>query len=60
MNNILATSFIKEEIKQALFQMFPTKAPGPNGFLTLFYHNYVLEYFKTSIVEFCLQVLNDC
>jgi len=31
MNESLMAPFEKDEIKRALFQMFSTKAPGPNG-----------------------------
>jgi len=31
MNESLVAPFDKDEIKRVLFQMFPTKAPGPGG-----------------------------
>lgn len=36
MNELLVAPFSKEEIKTMLFQMFPMKAPGPDGFLEHF------------------------
>ena len=37
MNMILLREFMAEEIKTALFQMFPTKAHGPNGYPAHFF-----------------------
>ena len=31
MNDQLLAPFTEKEVKEALFQMFPTKAPGPDG-----------------------------
>jgi hypothetical protein len=38
MNHFLCAPFDEKEIKNALFQMFPTKSPGPDGFPTHFFH----------------------
>lgn len=40
MNSLLMSPFGKEEVKEALFQMFPTKAPGPDGFPTHFFQRH--------------------
>jgi hypothetical protein len=37
MNDTLTTDFTEEDVKKALFQMFPTKAPGPDGFPAHFF-----------------------
>lgn len=37
MNDCLLKQFTANEIKVALFQMFPTKAPGPDGFPAHFF-----------------------
>jgi len=39
MNNFLCAPFDEKEIKNALFQMFPTKLPGPNGFPAHFFQS---------------------
>jgi hypothetical protein len=40
MNKALTASYTIEEVKTALFQMFPTKTPGPDGFLAYFFQRH--------------------
>lgn len=40
MNRILTREFQAWEIDNALKQMAPLKAPGPDGIPPLFYHNF--------------------
>jgi hypothetical protein len=37
MNEMLGAPFTDEEVKIALFQMYPLKAPGPDGYLAQFF-----------------------
>jgi hypothetical protein len=47
MNVSLCADYINDKIK--LFQMGPTKAPGPDGFPTLFYQTH-WEFLKKRFV----------
>lgn len=40
MNQALCASYTSEEFCVALFQMYPTKSPGPDGMPPLFYQHY--------------------
>ena len=62
MQQELTCDFIAEEIKDALFQMGPTKAPRPDGMNALFFQkfwhvvggsviNAVLDYFNSSVMD---------
>ena len=61
MLNILSNDFDAEEVKRAIFQMGPTKAPGPDGMNALFYQKFwhiigndvtcaVLDFLNTGIL----------
>jgi len=40
MNNQLLAEFRQSEVKDTLFQMFPTKAPGPDGYPAHFFQRH--------------------
>ncbi|KAM5579239.1 hypothetical protein ABKV19_009163, partial [Rosa sericea] len=40
MNDQLCTTYTKEEVRFALFQMYPTKSPGPDGMPPIFFQHY--------------------
>lgn len=58
MNDYLDSSFSDEEIKRAVFDIGPSKAPGPDGFPSSFYHH-AWEFIDTDIYKAAKRVLND-
>jgi hypothetical protein len=57
MNRFLCAPFDESEVKNALYQMFPTKASGLDGFSTYFFqHNW--DVCGDDITRIVLRVLN--
>lgn len=55
MNQLLLAPFSELEVKEALFQMFPTKAPGPDGFPAHFFqHNWDLCGAEVTAIVLCI------
>lgn len=57
MRTEMAQDFIVEEIKVALNQMHPIKAPGPNEMSPLFYQRY-WNIIGSSVTQALLKALN--
>lgn len=57
MVDYLESPYTEDEVQKALFQMFPTKAPCPDGFPALFYQHY-WTVIKGITVRYCLEILN--
>lgn len=57
MNNFLDSPFTREDVKKALFDLHPSKAPGPDGFTALFYQN-AWETIGDQVAKAALDVLN--
>ena len=58
MQEVLSSDFSVEEIKAALFQMGPTKAPKPVGMNALFYQNF-WHVVSNNVVNVVLDFLNS-
>ena len=58
MNDQLIQPFTKEEIVEALIQMCPTKAPGPDGLPATFYQKH-WNSVSRGVVNTCLHILNE-
>lgn len=57
MNQILEADYMQEEVKVDLFQMFPTKAPGPDGFPAHFFQRH-WEVCGTEVTYIFLRIIN--
>ncbi|KAI9169068.1 hypothetical protein LWI28_006417 [Acer negundo] len=58
MSDFLDSPFSASDVKKALFDMFPTKANGPNGMLALFCQRFWVMV-GDSMTAACLRTLND-
>ena len=58
MQNILSTEFSANEIREALFQMEPTNALGPDGMNALFYQKF-WHIMGDSVIAVVLDFLNS-
>ena len=58
MQEFLSSEFTAEEVKVALFQMGPTKAPGPDGMNALFYQKF-WHVVGNNVVLAVLEFLNN-
>ena len=58
MQQMLSSDFTTEEVEVALFQMGPTKAPGPDGMNALFYQKF-WHFMGESVTMAILDFLNS-
>lgn len=56
-NRKLTEPYTKEEVREALFKIHPTKAPGEDGFPALFYKK-CWHFIGEEVMAFCLLHLN--
>ncbi|KAA3484333.1 reverse transcriptase [Gossypium australe] len=56
-NLMLATTYTKDEIREAIKRMGPTKAPGDDGFSAIFFQKY-WHIVGLEVTSFCLKILN--
>ena len=55
---LLAAPFTGEEVYDAIYQMHPTKAPGPDGMSTIFFQTFRNVVGK-DVIEKVLDILNN-
>ena len=58
MNNALLQRYTPDEVRQALFQMHPSKSPGPDGMSPFFFQKY-WNIVGSDVTEAILSVLNS-
>jgi hypothetical protein len=58
MNTELVADFTTEEVHKALKQMYPTKAPGPDGMSAIFYQSY-WEIVGPEVTQAILSILHS-
>ncbi|KAK3188889.1 hypothetical protein Dsin_028450 [Dipteronia sinensis] len=56
--NFLDSKFSADEVRRAVFDMAPTKAPGPDGLPALFYQKF-WPVVGSAVSKACLGVLNE-
>ncbi|KAL9679495.1 hypothetical protein QQ045_017358 [Rhodiola kirilowii] len=58
MATLLNAPFSELEVQDAIFQMYPTKAPGPDGFSSIFYQK-SWRILKEKVTKAVLEMLNS-
>lgn len=58
MNDTIMKPYTEEEVQQAIKQMHPTKAPGPDGMTPLFYQKF-WHVIKVDVLHAVLDILNN-
>jgi hypothetical protein len=59
MNHQISIPYLAEEVRQALFDMPPSKAPGPNGMSSFFFFQKYWHVVGSSVTAVVLSVLNS-
>lgn len=58
MNAQLDQPYTKADVTEALNQMHPTKAPGPDGLIAAFFQKH-WKHVSQGVIATCLHILND-
>ena len=58
MRSFMDQAFTKEDVADALAQMCPTKAPGPDGLPAAFFQKH-WGFVQQDVITTCLHVLNE-